>query len=244
MPDTETAGAWRGHELIDRDGEKIGKIAEVYLDQHTGEPAWVTVKTGLFGNRHSLVPIGDALSEGKIVRVPFGKEHVEGSPNMDPDTDLSASEERELYDHYGVDYSSGRSDGNAHGDGGGHGEHEHGPHPEGHEPGGEHDTGVGEADPAPAATDEQSHERFESGRHRVDEPSDARQSSRESSASEHGRREDLSERVAEPPVGGEGGETRLRLKRYVVADGVTVPIMRVEVEPHPDDETPGPEPRV
>ena len=233
MPDTETAGAWRGHELIDRDGQKIGKIAEVYLDQHTGEPAWVTVKTGLFGNRHSLVPIGDALSEGKIVRVPFDKEHVEGSPNMDPDTDLSASEERELYDHYGVDYSSGQSDVNA---------HQHGV--DGTQaPRGEHDTGVGETGPAPAATGEQSREHVESGRHGVHEPSDARQGSRESSTSEHRRREDLSEGVAEPPVGGERGEPRLRLKRYVVADGVEVPIMRVEVEPHPDDEAPGTAPR-
>jgi len=111
MPDEDAAGAWRGHELIDRDGEKIGKIAEIYRDQHTGEPAWVTVKTGLIGNRLTLVPIGDSLSEGKIVRVPFDKEHVKDAPAIDPDDELSASDQRALYDHYGVDHASGQSDG-------------------------------------------------------------------------------------------------------------------------------------
>jgi len=103
MPDEETAGSWRGHELIDRDGEKIGKISEVYNDRHTGEPAWVTVKSGLLGKKLTLVPIGDSISEGGIVRVPYDKERVMDSPEIDPDEDLSEDDERSLYDHYGVE---------------------------------------------------------------------------------------------------------------------------------------------
>ena len=109
MPDEETAGSWRGHELIDRDGEKIGKIAEVYLDKHTHEPAWVTVKTGLIGNRVSVVPIGDSISEGEIVRVPYAKEHVKDSPDIDPDAELTEDDESALYDHYGVERATGQS---------------------------------------------------------------------------------------------------------------------------------------
>ncbi len=103
MPDEETAGAWRGHELIDRDGEKIGKIDEIYMDRHSGEPAWVTVKSGLLSKHVTVVPIGDSMSEGEIVRVPYDKEHVLSSPEIDPDSELSESDEGALYDHYGVE---------------------------------------------------------------------------------------------------------------------------------------------
>lgn len=97
MPDTETVLAWRGHELVDRDGEKIGKIVEVYLDESTGESGWVGVRTGLIGNRDVLVPIADAINEGEIVRVPFYKEHVEDSPDVDPEQDSGS-----LHSHYGL----------------------------------------------------------------------------------------------------------------------------------------------
>lgn len=89
--------------MLDRDGEKIGKIAEVYNDKHTGEPAWVTVKSGLIGKKVILVPIGDSINEGDIVRVPYDKVHVEDAPEIDPDSELSDDDERSLYDHYGVE---------------------------------------------------------------------------------------------------------------------------------------------
>ena len=109
MLDTRTAAGWRGHELIDRDGDKIGTVADVYLDRDTEQPEWITVKTGLFGTRETFVPIRDATSEGEIVRVPFEKGHVKDAPNIDPDQTLTQEEERELYRHYGVDYGHKRS---------------------------------------------------------------------------------------------------------------------------------------
>ena len=51
MLDTNTAVGWRGHEMVDRDGDKIGTIDEVYLDAESGEPEWATVNPGLFGTR-------------------------------------------------------------------------------------------------------------------------------------------------------------------------------------------------
>ena len=42
--------------VFDRDGDKIGGVGEVYLDDTTGEPAWVTVNTGLFGLKETFVP--------------------------------------------------------------------------------------------------------------------------------------------------------------------------------------------
>ncbi|HET6549434.1 MAG TPA: PRC and DUF2382 domain-containing protein, partial [Solirubrobacter sp.] len=101
---------WRGRTLVDAEGAKIGAIDEIYLDADTDGPEWAVVSTGLFGNKQSFVPIGDATSSGDGIRVPFEKAVVKDAPRIDPDGRLSQDEERELYRHYGRDYgdSSGQ----------------------------------------------------------------------------------------------------------------------------------------
>jgi uncharacterized protein (TIGR02271 family) len=98
LQDIET---WRGRTLVDRDGDKIGKIEDVYLDRSSGEPEWVAVKTGLFGSNVSFVPIRDASPTGDDLRVAYEKDQVKDAPNVDPDGELSPEEERRLYQHYG-----------------------------------------------------------------------------------------------------------------------------------------------
>jgi uncharacterized protein (TIGR02271 family) len=93
--------AWRGRTLVDRDGDRIGKIQDVYLDRSSGEPEWIAVKTGLFGSNVSFVPVRDATPEGEYVRVGYEKRLVKDAPNVDPDGELSPEEERRLYQHYG-----------------------------------------------------------------------------------------------------------------------------------------------
>ncbi len=46
-----------GTTVYDKDGDKIGKVDEVYLDNASGQPEWVSVKTGLFGSSLSLIPL-------------------------------------------------------------------------------------------------------------------------------------------------------------------------------------------
>jgi sporulation protein YlmC with PRC-barrel domain len=88
--------------VVDADGKRIGTIQDVFLDRHTGEPEWATVKTGRFARKSSFVPIRDAEAIGdNDVRVPFRKEQVESAPTIDPDGELSPDEERLLYEHYG-----------------------------------------------------------------------------------------------------------------------------------------------
>jgi len=43
--------------VVTTGGEKIGSIGQIYLDDSTNEPQWVTVKTGLFGSSESFVPL-------------------------------------------------------------------------------------------------------------------------------------------------------------------------------------------
>jgi sporulation protein YlmC with PRC-barrel domain len=94
---------WRGMKMVDPDGDSIGTIEDVFLDRQTGEPAWLGVKTGLFGLKHTLVPIrGAEVTDDDTVRVPFQKEQVKDAPRVDPDGELSPEEERKLWEHYGM----------------------------------------------------------------------------------------------------------------------------------------------
>ena len=105
MAEFEELQSWRDRDLIDRDGDKIGSIGDVYLDEETGRPEWLAVKTGLFGTKVSFVPIAEARAEGDEVRVPYEKSHVKDSPNVEADGALSQPEERRLYEHYDLAYS-------------------------------------------------------------------------------------------------------------------------------------------
>src|SRR4051794_5530145 len=109
MPTTENVLEWRGQELLDNDGQKIGTIEEIYLDTETDQPEWALVKTGLFGGKGTFVPLQQANPTGDGVQVPFEKNHVKDAPNVDPDGQLSQSEEQTLYQHYGLDYGESRS---------------------------------------------------------------------------------------------------------------------------------------
>ena len=113
---TQNVTEWRGQELLDNDGEKIGKIDEIYLDTDTDQPEWALVKTGLFGGKGTFVPLQQANPTADGVQVPFEKSHVKDAPNIDPDGQLSHSEERKLYEHYSLDYGDSQS-GSGTGDG-------------------------------------------------------------------------------------------------------------------------------
>jgi uncharacterized protein (TIGR02271 family) len=94
-----------GSDAYGSDGNKIGSVGQVYLDDQTGQPAWVTVNTGLFGMNESFIPLSDASFSGDRLTVPFDKDKVKGAPNVASDGHLSPDEERELYSYYGVGYS-------------------------------------------------------------------------------------------------------------------------------------------
>ena len=101
---------WKGHDLVDATGEKIGRIEDIYLDEQTDQPEWLAVRTGLFGRRVSFVPLAEAQPSGDDVVVPYAKDQVKDAPHAEPDGRLSEEEEAALYDHYGLPYSDARSD--------------------------------------------------------------------------------------------------------------------------------------
>ncbi len=96
---------WEGRTLVGSDGEKIGKVAEVYTDQEGGQPEWALVNTGLFGKRSHFVPLAGASPHGEEVRVTVAKDQVKDAPSVEDDGQLSEDEERRLFEHYGVPYT-------------------------------------------------------------------------------------------------------------------------------------------
>jgi uncharacterized protein (TIGR02271 family) len=109
MIGTDTISRVIGQDVYDEAGEKIGSASEVYLDDETGQPEWVTVRTGLFGTKESFVPIRDADLTNDGVRVPVSKDRVKDAPKIDTDGHLSPAEEEELYRYYG--YGTGTTAG-------------------------------------------------------------------------------------------------------------------------------------
>jgi hypothetical protein len=109
-PSIETARGWRGRVMVDRDSSKIGEVVDIYLDNETDRPEWAVVRTGLFGLRSTFVPLAEATEIGDELQVPHQKSQVKQAPNIEPDGQLSAAEEAELYRHYGLDYDTATLD--------------------------------------------------------------------------------------------------------------------------------------
>src|SRR3954466_5427183 len=109
MPEQAEMMEWRGCQVVDQDGDKIGKLDEIYLDRQTGKPEWAIVNTGLFGRKSSFIPLKDARPEGERIRVPYQRDHSKDAPNVDPDGEISQEEEQSVYAPYGLDYSEAQS---------------------------------------------------------------------------------------------------------------------------------------
>jgi uncharacterized protein (TIGR02271 family) len=88
--------------VVGADGQEIGKVGQVYLNDSTGDPEWVTVRTGFFGVKQTFVPLVNSRRSAEEIRVPFDREMIKGAPNIDVDGRLSLEEEAELYRYYGM----------------------------------------------------------------------------------------------------------------------------------------------
>jgi uncharacterized protein (TIGR02271 family) len=108
MPDVNTVRDWQGSTMVDHDGDRIGQIESIYVDDQTGEPEWALVNTGFFGTRSTFVPIAQAAARGDQVQVPYEKQLVKDAPGMEPDGHLSEQEEQELWRYYGLEYGGDR----------------------------------------------------------------------------------------------------------------------------------------
>jgi sporulation protein YlmC with PRC-barrel domain len=99
--DLDTILGWRGRTVLDRKGEKIGKVGDLYLDEATDRPAYAGVRTGLFGRHESIVPLEGIVEQDDDLVVPHDAELVRDAPAIDPDAALEEAEQERLARHYG-----------------------------------------------------------------------------------------------------------------------------------------------
>ena len=107
---TGIAERFEGYELVDADGQTVGRVHSLWLDTATGEPEFVAVKAGMMGRTH-IVPVAGAQTDGgtRQLRVPYRRDQINSAPHIDETAELSEQEEAQVYRHYGVQRSEAPS---------------------------------------------------------------------------------------------------------------------------------------
>jgi PRC-barrel domain len=83
--------------VLDRDGEKIGKLEDVYVDTETDIEEFGTVKEGVISKHLTFVPLHDVTTSPDYLQVPVSKSLVKEAPNIDTDAELSSFDEEGVY---------------------------------------------------------------------------------------------------------------------------------------------------
>jgi sporulation protein YlmC with PRC-barrel domain len=99
----EDVGSLPGKKITDQQGQEVGKVCEIY--EQDGEPMWVTVKssTGMASDRVVFIPLARLKQEDEEIRVPYPVQHIQDSPEVSPEGELSEEQDRELRNYYSVD---------------------------------------------------------------------------------------------------------------------------------------------
>jgi len=101
-----SAAEWHGKMLVDRDGERIGKLQDVYVDVETDEPQFATVKEGFIGRHLTFVPLGGITVGPDDLRVTVTKDQVKAAPDIEQHgEELSQEDESALYHHFELNYT-------------------------------------------------------------------------------------------------------------------------------------------
>ena len=101
MNSVAEAEAWIGRAAVDSDGEKLGKVAQIWVDDESGQPEWASLKTGMFGSNETFVPLAGAQPSGDSLRIAHTKAKVSDAPRIDEDGHLEPADEQRLYSYYG-----------------------------------------------------------------------------------------------------------------------------------------------
>jgi len=106
-----TASEWLGMPIIDRDGERLGKLRDIYVDVETDVPQFGTVKEGVFTHHLTFVPLAGVRVSPDHIQVTVTKDQVRTAPNMElQGGELSQEDEKTLYHHFEQNYTPIQSD--------------------------------------------------------------------------------------------------------------------------------------
>ena len=89
--------------VYDRDGDKIGKVDDLFVDEHD-QPEYIGVKMGFLGTRSTLIPweIATVDENDRRIEVSVDKAQVKEGPSFDDDEDITPDYEERVYSHYGL----------------------------------------------------------------------------------------------------------------------------------------------
>ncbi len=102
---TPAADDIRGRTVKDKDGEALGKVRELLIDDREQKVRFLLVEHGGFlgfGETMSFIPVDD-ISEitDKVVSINHTREHVAAAPPYDPELIDDRSYHGNVYGHYG-----------------------------------------------------------------------------------------------------------------------------------------------
>ena len=97
---TATAEEYVGRDAVDEQGNKIGSVRQVYLNDQTGQSDWITINTGLFGMKENFAPLAGSRFTGQDLVLPFDKDVVKDSPDIADSSHLDVDEQEALYSYY------------------------------------------------------------------------------------------------------------------------------------------------
>jgi len=100
MANAASPDQYIGRNAVDQQGNKIGSVGQVYLDDNTGQPDWITVNTGLFGMKENFAPLAGSSFNGDDLVLPFDKNVVKDAPDVADASHLDADEQQSLYAYY------------------------------------------------------------------------------------------------------------------------------------------------
>ncbi len=100
MTTTSDLQNMEGRTAVDKDGAKLGKIGQVYVDDQSGQPLWVTISTGLFGTKESFAPLYGSRTDGDNLQLAVTKDMVKDAPSVDPDGHIEGDDNEALYTYY------------------------------------------------------------------------------------------------------------------------------------------------
>lgn len=98
---------WRGQDVLDVDGEKAGRLDEVYYDASATDVVLFSVKHGLLGRQVTLVPAVEAVFSRDYVRVPYRAEQMQEAESAQVGEELSGEHVDAVAALYKVSLPSG-----------------------------------------------------------------------------------------------------------------------------------------
>ena len=102
MITTDVIDSMIGADALDAQDDRIGEVSQVYVDEQTEHPTWVSVRLGLLSGAEVLVPLDDAEWDDRALHVAIERQTARDAPRKEMDEPLTVEEQERLYTHYGI----------------------------------------------------------------------------------------------------------------------------------------------